>query len=135
MKAYAEVEDTGFIALQVASDADRTCVYGFWLKNVTEAAELNVQTQFVCFATGKYILRTFKEYCVEGEKGCEIDPGAISIGIGNIKVFEPTIHSFPSRNPQTIFDRYPSRVTVNIIEEGQPRIPVPELPPSLRPLE
>lgn len=129
--SYAEVEDTGFIALESASDDQRTCLYGFSLNHLDENLDLNAETAFVCFPTGAFALQQLKEFCVDGEPACAIDPAQISIGIGNIEIVEPTLETLGRTNAATVFGRYPSRVSVKIIPETVPSaggLPLPSQP-------
>lgn len=87
---YLEVTGTKFIGLQLAQNETRACLYGFTQSGLKDSGAFAVQTKFVCFDLGRYELNLKKEYCEEGEAGCEADPGGISVGIGNLNVAEPT---------------------------------------------
>jgi hypothetical protein len=86
-QTYVVVEGSNFIGLQTAYSEKRTCLFGFERRDAEGFDLLAVETQFVCFNTERYNLILYKEYCISGELGCEIDPAGISIGIGNLNIF------------------------------------------------
>jgi hypothetical protein len=89
-QTYVELAGTKFIGLQAAFNERRSCLFGFSQAGLEDSGRFQVETRFVCFHTGQYQLNLKKEWCELGTKGCEIDPGGISVGIGNLNVAEPT---------------------------------------------
>ncbi|HYX34586.1 MAG TPA: hypothetical protein VE954_15915 [Oligoflexus sp.] len=117
-KSYVEVVGTKFIGLQAAFDESRTCLYGFSQASFEGAGTFQVDTRFVCFDTDRYKLNLQKEWCVVGTEGCEIDPGGISIGIGNLDIAEPVglDDDLPIVKPGSFINYYPKRLDVSVIK-------------------
>ncbi|WP_141731377.1 hypothetical protein [Oligoflexus tunisiensis] len=122
---YVEVEGTRFIGLQAAFSQRRTCLYGFSQAGFDGPGSFAVETRFVCFNTGRYQLNLQKEWCELGTQGCEIDPGGISAGIGNLHVAEPNGigGGLPFPRPGIFPNSYPSVLTVDVYEPLGPNLP------------
>lgn len=115
-KTYVEVVGTPFIGLQAAFNDRRTCLYAVNQAGLEGPGAFQVQTQFVCFPTGKYQLTVKKEWCEPGSKACEIDPGGISVGIGNLDFLEPTElgEALPLPKPGSFYNSYPKVLKVDV---------------------
>ncbi|HET9241226.1 MAG TPA: hypothetical protein VFO10_28435 [Oligoflexus sp.] len=115
-KTYVEVVGTSFIGLQAAFNDRRTCLYGLNQEGLEGPGAFRVQTQFVCFNTGTFQLTMKKEWCEIGSKGCEIDPGGISVGIGNLDFLEPTElgGEVPLPKPGSFYNSYPKFLNVDV---------------------
>lgn len=115
-RTYVEVVGTSFIGLQTAFNDRRTCLYGFNKAGLEEPGTFQVQTQFVCFKTGKFQLTMKKEWCELGSKGCEIDPGGISVGIGNLDILPPTDlgGELPLPKPGSFYNSYPKVLNIDV---------------------
>jgi hypothetical protein len=115
-RSYVEVVGTSFIGLQAAFNDRRTCLYGLNQAGLEGPGTFEVQTQFVCFNSGKYQLIMKKEWCEVGSKGCEIDPGGISVGIGNLDILEPTElgEELPLPKPGSFYNSYPKFLKVDV---------------------
>jgi hypothetical protein len=114
---YVEVEGTQFIGLQAAFNTRRTCLYGFSQAGLGSPGSFQVETRFVCFQTKRYELKLQKEWCEIGSQSCGIDPGGISVGIGNLNVVEPVGVGRPYP------DTFPKLLNVDVYEFPRPGIP------------
>jgi hypothetical protein len=117
-QTYVEVVGTKFIGLQAAFNERRSCLFGFSQAGLGDSGRFEVETRFVCFPTGQYELNLKKEWCELGTKGCEIDPGGISVGIGNLNVAEPTGlgEDVPLPKPGTYPAVYPKLLNVDVFK-------------------
>lgn len=115
-KTYVEVVGSSFIGLQAAYNERRTCLYGLNQAGLESPGTFQVQAQFVCFSTGKFQLTMKKEWCEIGSKGCEIDPGGISVGIGNLDILPPTElgTEYPLPKPGNFYNSYPKFLNVDV---------------------
>jgi hypothetical protein len=115
-RTYVEVVGTKFIGLQSAFNERRTCLFGLSQAGFEESGTFQVQTKFVCFNTDRYQLHMKKEWCELGTPGCEIDPGGISVGIGNLDFAEPTGNGEdrPIPMPDPLYNSYPSLLNVSV---------------------
>jgi hypothetical protein len=115
-QSYVELVGTKFIGLQSASDENRTCLYGLSQAGLEGPGTFQVQTRFVCFNSDQYQLSMKKEWCELGSPGCEIDPGGISVGIGNLNVAEPIVtdDGLPWPKPGSFYDSYPKILNVDV---------------------
>lgn len=111
---YAMVGESDFVALESARSETRTCVYGFWLGEETPAATYSVKTNFLCFDKDAYELHILSEACAAPDICRQPDPTAISVGIGNIRVAEPTLQMFPKKNLPSILGSYPEKLGVQV---------------------
>lgn len=115
-QTYVEVLGTAFIGLQAALNDRRTCLYGFYQEAIEAPGAFQVETQFVCFNSGRFQLAMKKEWCEIGSKGCEIDPGGISVGIGNLDILPPTElgSEIPLPKPGSFYNSYPRFVKFDV---------------------
>jgi hypothetical protein len=117
-KAYVEVVGTSFVGLQAAYNDRRTCLFGLNQAGLEGPGTYQVRTQFVCFNTGKFQLTMKKEWCEIGSQGCEVDPGGISVGIGNLNILPSTDlgGDLPVPKPGSFNPFYPKFLNVDVYE-------------------
>lgn len=113
-QTYLEVGGTSFIGLQYASNTSRTCLFGLNRKGLDAPGTFQVQTRFVCFNKDQYQLTIKKEWCELGTKGCEIDPGGISVGIGNLDILPSMEFGEELPLPGSFYDAYPKFLNVDV---------------------
>lgn len=129
-QTYVVVEGSNFVGLQKAFSEKRTCLFGFDRIDSEGYDLMAVETEFVCFDSNRYNLIMYKEYCVAGTLGCEIDPAAISIGIGNLNIFQGDPSTEP-KNPlfSNLTNEFPKDLIIKLngeeaLTEWKPR-PLP----------
>ncbi|RYZ58096.1 MAG: hypothetical protein EOP07_07985 [Proteobacteria bacterium] len=115
-QTYVVVEGSNFIGLQKAFSETRTCLFGFNRTDSEGYDLMAVETEFVCFNTDRYNLILYKEYCVSGGPGCEIDPAGISIGIGNLNIFQGEPSTEEPKNPllSNLTNQFPTELIIKL---------------------
>ncbi len=115
---YVEVVPTKFIGLETAFDDRRSCFFGFSQAGLEGPGRFQVQTRFVCFHKHQYQLTMKKKWCELGREGCEIDPGGISVGIGNLDFAEPLPPDIelPLPKPGNFYYPYPKILNLDVYQ-------------------
>ncbi len=115
---YVEIININFIGLETAFNDKRSCLFGFSQAGLEAPGRFQVQTRFICFPKHQYQLNMKKKWCELGSEGCEIDPGGISVGIGNLDFAEPLPPDIelPLPKPGNFYNPYPKVLKLDVYQ-------------------